>query len=233
MENGGILNGVATFDVARSVQFAADHAGLPIVIVAGYIVGCVVHNCCLGLGRPAPPRWTQQWLAAWNASLSFFSFAGALHTVSALLRHINTSETLADTISTPPLESWGVGKTGWWVALFVASKVVELGDTAWIVTRGRPITFLHSYHHASVLLYVWHSYATMAPQTLYFVAMNYSVHAAMYGYYCLSVLKRKPAWMKARIITAAQILQMAFGVSVQCGGGFPALGHVSRGVHWN
>jgi len=65
-----------------------------------------------------------------------------------------------------------------------------------------------------VLAYCWHSYATEASQALYFVAMNYSVHAIMYGYYCLMALKI-PSGIPPVLITAAQISQMVVGVAVQ------------------
>lgn len=35
------------------------------------------------------------------------------------------------------------GETGLWAFLFVLSKIVELGDTAFLVLRKRPIIFLH------------------------------------------------------------------------------------------
>merc|ERR1711988_2094397 len=111
--------------------------------------------------------------------------------------------------------SWGVGATGLWVQLFIFSKIPELVDTIFIVARDRPLIFLHPYHHVTVLLYCMHSYATEAPQALYFVAMNYSVHAIMYGYYCLMALKMKPAWLPPIVITVAQISQMFVGVAVQ------------------
>ena len=44
--------------------------------------------------------------------------------------------------------------------------------------------------------------------------MNYSVHAIMYGYYCLMALRMKPKWMNPFFITVAQISQMIVGVSV-------------------
>ena len=53
-----------------------------------------------------------------------------------------------------------------------------------------------------------------ASQALYFVAMNYSVHAIMYGYYCLMALK-VPSGIPPVLITAAQISQMVVGVAVQ------------------
>ena len=75
--------------------------------------------------------------------------------------------------------------------------------------------FLHWYHHLTVLLYCWHSYAAEAPHALYFVAMNYGVHSIMYTYYALMALHLKPSWFAPEVVTAAQILQVIVGVSVQ------------------
>jgi len=40
------------------------------------------------------------------------------------------------------------------------------------------------YHHVTVLLFTWFCYTHENPGII-FVAMNYSVHAIMYGYYFL------------------------------------------------
>ncbi len=44
---------------------------------------------------------------------------------------------------------------GCWSAAFIMSKVAELLDTAFIILRKQNLTFLHWYHHASVLIYCW------------------------------------------------------------------------------
>jgi elongation of very long chain fatty acids protein 6 len=46
------------------------------------------------------------------------------------------------------------------------------------------------------------------------VAMNYSVHALMYGYYCLSALHLVPKSFPAYLITLSQIAQMFIGTGV-------------------
>ena len=66
----------------------------------------------------------------------------------------------------------------------------------------------------TVLLYCWHSYATEAPQALYFIAMNYAVHAVMYGYYMLMALALKPAWLPPVVVTLLQLAQMVVGIFV-------------------
>jgi len=187
---------------------------LPIILIVLYLMFCYVGTNYMS--RPDVERFDLRYLlVGWNAGLSLFSFAGALRTIPELMYRISTESTIMNTICTNPATSWGKGASGFWVMLFVFSKIPELLDTAFVVARKRPLIFLHWYHHVTVLLYCWHSYATLAPQALYFVAMNYSVHAIMYGYYCLMALKMKPEWLSPVIITVVQIMQMFVGVVVQ------------------
>lgn len=65
-----------------------------------------------------------------------------------------------------------------------------------------------------VLLYCWHSYVTTSPPGIFFVVMNYSVHATMYGYYFLMAMKWRPKWFNPVFVTIAQISQMVVGVAV-------------------
>ena len=76
------------------------------------------------------------------------------------------------------------------------------------------LIFLHWYHHVTVLTFCWHSYACTSSTGLYFVAMNYSVHAIMYGYYFLTSVKAWPKWLPASMITIAQISQMIVGTTI-------------------
>ena len=98
--------------------------------------------------------------------------------------------------------------------LFIYSKIPELVDTVFIVLRKRPLIFLHWYHHVTVLLFCWSAYSTLAGSGLYFVAMNYTVHALMYGYYCLQALNVCPKSFPTILITMSQIAQMFVGTGV-------------------
>lgn len=98
--------------------------------------------------------------------------------------------------------------------LFVFSKAPELIDTVFIVLRKNRLIFLHWYHHVTVLLFCWHSYATRSSAGLYFASMNYGVHALMYFYYFLSATGYKAPW--AGLVTSLQISQMFVGMFV-CG----------------
>ena len=51
------------------------------------------------------------------------------------------------------------------------------------------------YHHVTVLSFTWAAYAARHPG-VYFIAMNYSVHAIMYSYFFLMSINAKPKWLK-------------------------------------
>ena len=207
------------YDTDAGVRFAREHMALPVILCVIYLA--LIYQCSRFMYRPGQQRFDLRYpLAYWNAALSLFSFLGAMRTVPELIYRLGSANSVLETISANPASSWGVGATGLWVQLFIYSKIPELVDTAFIVARQRPLLFLHWYHHVTVLLYCWHSYATEAPQALYFVAMNYTVHSIMYGYYCLMALKMKPAWLPPVIITVAQISQMVVGVAVQLGASY-------------
>jgi len=119
-----------------------------------------------------------------------------------------------ETVCSDPHITYGGGPCGLWTVFFIVSKIPELIDTVFIVLRKRDLIFLHWYHHITVLLYCWHAYSTGAGSGLYFVAMNYSVHALMYAYFCMQALKMVPKNFPAYLITIAQIAQMFVGTGV-------------------
>jgi hypothetical protein len=198
------------YDPNGVLTWMQRHPVVPIVTVMAY-AGLVVWGRSAMKSRDA---W--KWrgiLAVWNLSLSVFSWIGAFRTVPQLMHNL-VSMSLRDNLCRDPEETYGSGSTGLWVQLFVLSKFPELFDTFFIVIHKKPLIFLHWYHHITVLLYCWHSYVTTSPSGLFFVAMNYSVHAIMYGYYFLMAIKMKPKWLNAMIITTAQLSQMFVGVIV-------------------
>ena len=193
-----------------AVNFAREHWRYPVWLGVIYVLFCYFGTKVMVNYKAVNCRNS---LAAWNCALCLFSFIGMWRTVPRLLSMLMTMP-LADTICTNPEESWGNGSTGFWVMLFIFSKVPELVDTVFIVVRKRPLIFLHWYHHITVLLYCWHAYATLSAAGLYFVAMNYTVHAIMYGYFSLQSLHLCPKWFPAHLITALQIAQMGIGTGV-------------------
>ena len=107
-------------------------------------------------------------------------------------------------------ESYLYQPWGWWIYLFILSKIVELGDTAFLILRGRKVNFLHWYHHLATLTagYV-QSYLLM--ETMEWATwMNLLVHTWMYGHYALSTYYKK--LRGNMVLTSLQILQMVHGL---------------------
>lgn len=199
------FHGEAYFDFARKTW--------PTVPVAA----CVLYFLMITIGtRVMKDRKPFDWkpaLAAWNFLLCTFSFLGMLRTMPHLIVNLTTFSHI-DTFCKPAETMYANGPCGFWVMLFIFSKVPELVDTGFIVFRKSKLIFLHWYHHITVLLFCWHSYATQSSTGLWFVAMNYAVHALMYGYYFLMTIKRVPKWFRPEVITIAQIAQMVVGTYV-------------------
>ena len=83
-------------------------------------------------------------LAYWNLFLSTFSFMGMFRTVPHLLHNLATRN-FQDNICQNPSAAFGDGACGFWVMLFVMSKIPELIDTFFIVARKKNLIFLHWY----------------------------------------------------------------------------------------
>lgn len=128
------------------------------------------------------------------------------------------TKSFEETICVPKEQTWAFGSVGAWVMLMNFSKLFELLDTVFIVLRKKPLMFLHWYHHTTVLLFCWLAYSTSSASGIYFVAMNYTIHAIMYGYYCLSALDLRPKWFPPALITLAQMAQMFVGTFVCAAG---------------
>jgi elongation of very long chain fatty acids protein 6 len=198
------------FTYTETVEFARENYAIPFTLVFMYLMFCFFGIKYLKDKDPFDLRYP---LAMWSGALSLFSFIGMIKTVPFLLGRV-VENTFEESICENPGNTWGKGPTGMWVMLFIFSKVPELIDTVFIVLRKKPLIFLHWYHHVTVLLYCWDAYATMAASGLWFVAMNYSVHAFMYGYYCLTSLKMCPKNFPTFLITFSQIAQMFVGTGV-------------------
>jgi hypothetical protein len=187
---------------------------IPLVALFFYATGIVLGQAYFATRDAWNWRRT---MALWNLSLSVFSFVGLLRVAPALAHNV-WHYTWAENLCLDPESHFGSGSTGFWVNLFVLSKIPELIDTFFIVIHKKKLILLHWYHHISVLLYCWHSYVGKSPPGIVFCAMNYAVHALMYFYYFLMAVHRKPAWFQPVWITVAQISQMVVGVAVTVAG---------------
>ncbi|CAG0896510.1 unnamed protein product [Darwinula stevensoni] len=150
-------------------------------------------------------------LICWNAALAAFSFFGSFRSLPELLRiwsHHGFRSTVCDS------RNLRDGVAGVWVWYWVASKPWELGDTGFLVLRRRPLSFLHLFHHATVIVNAWFGFIHGASILRWLTNLNYTIHALMYTYYTLRAAGYRVSRRLAMFLTSAQILQLAAGFSV-------------------
>ncbi|KAI0212390.1 Elongation of very long chain fatty acids protein 2 [Lamellibrachia satsuma] len=129
-----------------------------------------------------------------------------LGTLDAGYNYIGCAIYNAKTIKDP--KEIRVANAMWW---YFFSKAIELMDTVLMVLRkkNRQITFLHVFHHAT-MLNIWWWVTTFIPGGLSFFgsALNCLVHIVMYSYYCLSAIPalKNKLWWK-HYITRFQLIQ--------------------------
>lgn len=149
-------------------------------------------------------------LCMWSTGLAVFS-AFAMTRIAPMFFDILIEGGFEYTVCDMQYLIGSNGK-GIWAFLFPLSKLPELVDTAFIVLRKSKISFLHCYHHISVFIYCWFSYAYPISTGIWFGAVNYFVHAVMYSYYAVKASGRNPPRWVARCITLIQLSQMFFGM---------------------
>ncbi|KAL3802048.1 hypothetical protein HJC23_010804 [Cyclotella cryptica] len=198
------------YDPVSTLTWMQDRPMIPVWACVAYVVLIFAGQAYM----KSRPAWSwRRLLALWNLGLSLFSWVGAIRTAPQLYYNL-THYPLRNNLCDDPAALYGSGSTGLWVQLFILSKFPELFDTFFIVIHKKPLIFLHWYHHITVLLYCWHSYVTTSPSGLFFVVMNYCVHAVMYGYYFLMAVKCRPKWFNPIFVTVLQLSQMFIGVGV-------------------
>lgn len=197
-----------TFSGDAVAALCYENLWLPVLVGVLYLAGIHYGKQYMS-DRPAVSM--QKMLAYWNLGLSIFSAIAVTRCVPHLLMYLFTRGphfTVCETAN----QWYGNGVVGFWGFMFVVSKFPELVDTAFIVLRKRKLIFLHWYHHVTVLVLTFVGGSTKQSAALWFMSMNYSVHAVMYFYYFLSAVGIRVSWASA--VTTIQIAQMFMGMLI-------------------
>ncbi|CAH1401415.1 unnamed protein product [Nezara viridula] len=105
------------------------------------------------------------------------------------------------------------------IYIYYLTKLLDLLDTVFFILRKKQsqITFLHLFHHSSMVVNMWLSMDLIREQIIsVFGLINVIVHAVMYTYYLLAVLGpsvRKYLWWK-NYITKMQMAQFVIILSL-------------------
>ncbi|OXA56605.1 putative fatty acid elongation protein 3 [Folsomia candida] len=180
------------------------------VYASGIYVGLVFGGQWLMRNRE--PFKLRRLLTIWNIFLAVFSAIAFLRSIPELLVSIlGPNGSLHKSVCF--LENHNPA-TSLWGLLFALSKIVEFGDTVFIVLRKQPLIFLHWYHHVTVCMFCWFAHGSHDPTSRWFADMNLFVHSLMYTYYALRSLQIKLPQTLALSITCLQITQMLVGIVI-------------------
>ncbi|CAD5226391.1 unnamed protein product [Bursaphelenchus okinawaensis] len=157
--------------------------------------------------KPMNLKWS---LFAWNGSLAVFSIFGAIRTLEEVFNTVYYHGLYKGLCYGYEPSSMAAH----WYLFFAVSKFVELGDTVFLALRKKPLTFLHCYHHCTVMVYTFHAGSEVMGMGRWFMGMNFIAHSFMYTYYAImSVGIRLPRGL-AKFVTLVQLLQMFVGLAV-------------------
>ena len=195
------------FDEKTSLKWMHEYWWLSFVFSGLYL--CLVF---LGIRvmRDKEPFDLRRGLCMWSTGLAVFSAYACIKIFPMLWNLILYGGFEYSVCDTTYLI--GSTKMGIWGFLFPLSKLPELFDTVFIVLRKTKLSFLHYYHHFSVFIYCWYSYAFPISTGVWFGTVNFFVHSIMYSYYAIKASGRNPPRWFARGITTLQLSQMFLGI---------------------
>jgi hypothetical protein len=108
-----------------------------------------------------------------------------------------------------PSSVWDSKLFTWTAKAFYYSKYVEYLDTAWLVLKGKKVSFLQAFHHFGAPWDVYLGIKLHNEGVWIFMFFNSFIHTIMYTYYGLTAAGYK---FKAKpLITAMQICQFMGG----------------------
>jgi len=100
----------------------------------------------------------------------------------------------------------------WAAWSFYYSKYVEYLDTAWLVLKGKPVSFLQTFHHFGAPWDVYLGIVLQNEGLWIFLGFNAFIHTVMYTYFAITAAG--VAYPAKFLITAMQICQFIIGFAV-------------------
>lgn len=150
-------------------------------------------------------------LAFWNTCLALFSIMGTIRCLPEFVSVIHSNGMQSSYCSS---SYYFDVRLTFWYWIFVWSKVMELGDTAFIILRKQKLIVLHWMHHVLTLTYAFYVIGEAPASARWMVNMNFAIHSLMYTYYALKALQFRISRSIAMTITISQIMQMIFGLYI-------------------
>ena len=195
------------YSTLSSVQWLDRYWYIPLVSSLLYVIFLYVGTRWMKYRRPYNLR---PLLMLWNVGLAIFSMLIFWRSeVLGIVRKMAAEGIEEVSCNTNHFDD---PRLVIWAFLFTFFKLIELGDTVFIVFRKTSLNFLHWYHHITVLVYSWYIVPQKPAPAILFLAMNTTIHSIMYSYYAVKAAGYRVPSQVAMVITILQILQMIGGI---------------------
>ena len=197
------------FNSDGAIKWLNDTLHIPVAAICIYLVLVYVGRKWMANRKPYNLKRP---LFLWNVLLAVFSILGTTNSLPSLVKAvfkygIPYTACKSEVLWNPHICIWGF--------CYVLSKILELGDTFFIVLRKSRLIFLHWYHHVTIVVISWYSFGKgISGQLHWFGSVNYFVHSIMYSYYALAAGGVHFPATVALLITILQLLQMFIGISI-------------------
>lgn len=197
-------------DIDKRFKFLGDNFRLWYLLAAVYIFTTFYLQNKM---KPRKPFNLRHSLAAWNFGLSLFSLIVTVRLVPELIHTLIVKGFVGTICNASGMHE--DARIKYWIYAFALSKIVEFGDTLFVILKKRQLIFLHWYHHAVTFLYSFYCLGIYFPAyTRWFVAINAAIHTVMYAYYGARALGYRFSKQVNISITTSQVTQMAFGMMI-------------------
>ncbi|NXO38020.1 ELOV6 protein, partial [Locustella ochotensis] len=144
-------------------------------------------------------------LALWSCGLTLFSFIAACR-IWKQMAFLLLTKGFKHSVCSKSFYVHPVSKL--WIYLFAVSKIVEMGDTLFIVLRKKKLIFVHWYHHLLAMMIAWYGYKNTTIGMGWNAALNLVIHSVTYLYYTVTAMGIRVPRSIAMLITTAQMVQM-------------------------
>lgn len=199
----------ASFSVDKCITWLDNNWYLTVIVSVAYVFAIFVGRKWMENKKPYDLKRP---LFLWNFGLAVFSVLGTMSILPLLVHTVFTRGFIDSTCLSAGRHNPHITM---WAYFFILSKIVEFGDTAFLVLRKRPLMFLHWYHHITVLMFSWYCLGKLQTGLgHWFGAINYLVHSIMYTYYALVSCGYKVPSKVALIVTIIQLTQMFIGIAI-------------------
>ena len=196
------------FDEESAVAWVSKHWALSLYVSLVYVL--LVHGGKWWMSDKLP--WSlRKPLVMWNTGLAVFSFLGTVTLLPSMAAAL-WEKNLAYSVCHRIVLGTESQEKNLWAFLFVLFKMVELGDTTFVILRKTPLNFLHWYHHITVMMYCWIHYTHRPGVANWFILLNFIVHSVMYTYYAIKACGYRVPSSIMKVITSLQLSQFVVGI---------------------